>query len=69
MRGLNAYEKEFAWKLTQDMLCIGRRFHRANVERECKNDLGGGMTCIDIPDVLHNFVTCNGIKEIYGEVI
>ena len=64
VRGLNAYEKEFAWKMTQGMLCIGRRIHRANVEKECKNIIGNGGLCKEIPDLMHTFVTCNGVKEV-----
>ena len=33
-KGLNAGEKEFLWKLSQDMLLIGGRIHRANVEKK-----------------------------------
>ena len=69
IRGLNAYEKEFAWKLTQDMLCIGRRIHRANVDKECKNEVSNGDSCKDLPDLMHTFVTCNGIKELFSEVV
>ena len=53
----------------QDMLYFGKRIHRTNVDKECKNDLGHGMLCRDIPDVMHTFVTCKGIEEGYTEVI
>ena len=66
---MNAHEKEFAWKLTQDMLYIGRRIHRANVEKECKNEIGNMGLCKEIPDLLHTFVTCDGVKDLYGEVV
>ena len=51
------------------MLCIGRRIHRANVEKECKNNIGNGGLCKEIPDLMHTFVTCNGVKDLYREVI
>ena len=40
--GINAVEKDSAWKLTQDMLPIGRRIHRINVEKRCLNTIREG---------------------------
>ena len=67
MKGLRPTEVEFAWKLSQDMLLIGRRIHRANVDKECKNDVGGAP-CVAIPDVMHTFVQCNGIIDQYNDI-
>ena len=64
-KGLNAGEKEFLWKLSQDMLLIGGRIHRANVEKECKN-INDGVECRDIPDLMHTFVTCKGIEKDFA---
>ena len=36
MRGLDAEEKEFAWKLTHDMLCIRRRIHSEEADVHAK---------------------------------
>ena len=36
LRGLNAEEYVFAWKLQQDMLLIGSRLHRPNADRSFK---------------------------------
>ena len=63
--GLNAMEKEFLWKLTQDMLLIGGRIHRANVDKECKN-VKDGVQCRNIPDIMHTFVTCKGIERDFA---
>ena len=62
LRGLSPAEVEFAWKLSQDMLPIGRRIHRANVDKECKNELDDTV-CRAIPDIYHTFVDCKSIKE------
>ena len=64
IKGLNAREAEFAWKLTQDMLPIGSRIHRANVDKECKNNIDGDV-CRDIPDITHTFITCKGIENTF----
>ena len=60
--GLNAIEKEFLWKLSQDMLLIGGRIHRGNVDKECKN-MQDGIQCRNIPDIMHTFVTCKGTEK------
>ena len=60
IRGLSPSEVEFAWRLTQDMLLIGSRIHRANVNKECKKEIDGGE-CRAIPDISHTFATCKGI--------
>ena len=39
LKGLSAEEKCFAWKLTQDMLPVGVRIHRRNLERRCLAEL------------------------------
>ena len=64
IKGLNAREAEFDWKLTQDMLAIGSRVHRANEDKECKNNIDGDV-CRDIPDITHTFITCKGIENTF----
>ena len=53
--------KEFAWKLTQDMLPIGNRIHRNNVEKRCLNKLEMGQ-CIEIPDIAHKMYNCPAVQ-------
>ena len=47
VKGINAEVKDFTWKLTQDMLPIGNRIHRKNVEKRCLNKLETGQ-CTEI---------------------
>ena len=44
------------------MLLIGARIHRANVDKECKNEIDG-QECKVIPDLVHTFVSCKGIEK------
>ena len=57
LQGLSAKEKEFAWKLTQDLLPIGKRIHRANVDKRCLNEIGD-QVCQVIPDLKHKLLEC-----------
>ena len=68
VRGLNATETEFLWKMTLDMLLIGGRIHRANVDKECKNDVDG-QECKVIPDLVHTFVSCKGIEKDFVALV
>merc|ERR1711954_390220 len=65
VRGINAEVKEFAWKLTQDMLPIGNRIHRNNVEKRCLNKLETGQ-CTEIPDIAHKMYNCPAVQYASG---
>ena len=43
LRGVDAQERIFAWKIQQDLLPLGSRLHQRNAERRCLADLGGGL--------------------------
>ena len=58
--GINAAEKDFAWKLTQDMLPIGKRIHRINVEKRCLNKIREGL-CEEVPDIMHKLYNCQSV--------
>ena len=45
LRGLNIEEKCFAWKLTQDLVEVGQRRHRAGAQKNCKRQLENGEEC------------------------
>ena len=62
LRGVNAEEFEFAWKLQQDLLKIGARLHRQNANKKCMADLGGGF-CQEIESREHLFVGCERVRE------
>ena len=69
LRGITAEERCFAWKLSQDMLAVGKRIFRRNAERRCLVKLTDGSACQEIQDINHVFKDCNAIKETYDMVI
>ena len=64
--GVNAEEKEFIWKVVQDMVPVGKRIHRKNVEKRCLKVLPSGQDCQEIPDLSHALVECESMKDIFG---
>ena len=68
LKGLNAKEKDFAWKVTQDMLPIGRRIHRGNIEKKCLRKLDNDSLCQYISDLDHLFVSCPAVTVVFGKV-
>jgi len=64
LKGITIDEKEFAWRLTQDMLKIGARKHWGDPLRrkECrvrwKNERGENQRCKQFEDRRHVFVEC-----------
>ena len=62
LKGLNAVEKTFAWKLQQDMLHVGSRIHRRNAERRCLMGLDGGAVCEEVQTRFHLFAECEAVK-------
>ena len=66
MRGLDAEEKVFAWKLQQDMLLVGSRLHRPNADRSCKIVLSGNRVCQEIQSRQHLFTECESVLDLLG---
>ena len=65
LRGLNAEECEFAWRIQQDLLPIGARMHRPNADRRCNMDLDGNMMCQEIQTRQHLFIECESIRKVF----
>ena len=61
-KGITAEEKNFAWKVTQDMVAIGKRIHR-KVEKRCLRKISNDRQCQIIPDLNHYFVECEAVKN------
>ena len=59
-KGITATEKEFAWKCSQDMLPVGNRIRRANVEKKCKN-IVGNFVCEEVPNLKHKLIECTAM--------
>ena len=66
-KGLNPEEKIFFWKVFQDMLPIGRRIHRNNIEKRCLNQIMIG-NCQIIPDIYHALKDCEGVREVFQKI-
>ena len=69
LKGLNADEKCFVWKITQDLLPVGCRIHRRNAERRCLTLLGNGTLCQDLQTLEHTFRSCERITEVYEVIV
>ena len=65
LKGVNAEEKEFIWKVIQDMVPVGRRIHRCNVEKRCLKRLTSGQECQEIPDLSHALFECESMEYIW----
>ena len=65
LRGLDAEELEFVWKLQQDMLKIGSRIHRPNADKRCREDISEDRICIDIQTRRHLFIECESVKDVF----
>ena len=68
MQRVSPEEKEFAWKVTQDMVAVGKRIHRRNTEKRCLKKLPSGEECEVIPDLFHALMDCEGINDTFKEV-
>ena len=66
--GLNPEEKEFVWKVQQDMLAIGARFHRPNADKRCKIELDGDEICQEVQTRKHLFIECESVRGIFVDV-
>ena len=68
VRGLNAEERCFVWKLLQDMIPVGARIHRNNAEKRCLTDLNGGVCQVE-QTLVHCLQLCPGIQEVHNSLI
>ena len=65
LRGLNPEQIMFAWKIQQDMLAIGARLHRRNVERRCMLKVQDEI-CEEVQTREHLFGSCKSVEGISG---
>ena len=68
LKGVNAEEKCFAWKISQDMLEVGNRIHRKNAQRNCQRVKDNGEKCDKIEDIYHCLTECEVIAECFMEL-
>ena len=69
LSGITAEERCFAWKLSQDMLAVGKRIFRRNAERRCLAILEDGSLCEEVQDINHAFKDCGSVFETYDMII
>ena len=69
LSGITAEERCFAWKLSQDMLAVGKRIFRRNAERRCLAILADGSLCEEIQDLDHAFKNCGTVVETYDMIV
>ena len=65
--GVTAQEKEFCFKLQQDLLLINGRNHRNN-DKSCRRNLDGNTLCNVVQDRSHYFIYCPRIKDSFSEL-
>ena len=69
LSGITAEERCFAWKLSQDMLAVGKRIFRRNAERRCLVKLEDGSSCQEVQDINHAFKDCQAVVGTYDMMI
>ena len=63
LRGLTPTEVCFAWKLTQDMVEVGRRKHRNGAVRNCSRRKTDGRLCNKLDTLEHCIFECDVVRE------
>ena len=69
LKGVTAEERAFAWKVSQDMLPVGNRIHRKNVERRCMTEIGNNLACLEVQNLEHLFIQCQGIVNANKAIV
>ena len=67
IKGLTAEEKIFSWKMTQDMLPVGKRIHR-KVDKRCLRKMMNDDECQVIPDIIHHIAECEAVADTFREI-
>ena len=63
MQGLDPEEKCLAWKISQDMVDVGQRRHRAGAKKNCQRILDSGEECGQLETLQHCLLDCAQIQE------
>ena len=74
LKFVTSLEKEFAWKLIQDLVPVNGRLHRKNSDKRCLREIQRNNLCGFIQDRNHAFISCpviltstNKLKSILFE--
>ena len=65
--GMTACEKEFGYKLQQDLLLVNARNFRRK-DKTCKRNLGSNKLCLADQDRAHYFVHCEYVKSSFNKL-
>ena len=68
LTGITAEERMFIWKVTQDMLPVGKRIHRKNAERRCLGKLADGEECQEVQDLYHALSDCKNVEGVFKDM-
>ena len=54
-------EKEFCWKMTQDLVPVNGRLHRKNSDKRCLREIRKNNLCAYVQDRHHAFISCPAV--------
>ena len=63
LRFVSASEREFCFKMFQDLVDVKQRIHRKNADPRCLRELKRNVLCSSIQDRQHAFIECRRIKD------
>ena len=63
LRFVTAIEREFCFKMFQDLVDVNQRIHRKNSDPRCLREIKPNVLCSSIQDRQHAFINCIRIKE------
>ena len=76
LKGLDPFEKTFAWKMSQDMLDVGARQHRRGAHKECTRLTRDGRVCNQLETLEHRLFLCEsvqpqaqGVTQVLGKIL
>ena len=69
LKGVTAEERAFAWKVSQDMLPVGTRLHRKNIERRCMLVMENNAVCLEAQNLEHLFIKCQGMVDVTKSIL
>ena len=61
LKFVTSLEKEFAWKVIQDLVPVNGRLHRKNSDKRCLREIQRNNLCGFIQDRSHAFISCPAI--------
>ena len=63
LRGVSAEVRVFVWKMQQDLLNLGARMHRPNINKRCMMVVSRNDICEELETREHVFIHCEIVCE------